>query len=292
MNSVNSLIAPEAMAFGSGAATWEEAITASGELLVKAQVASPEYTERMLEAVREHGPYIVIAPGFALAHARPGDDIRTTGMSFLNLADPVEFGHESNDPVQIVMALAAKDANAHQEALAALAGVLMDENSRSALAHARSEGELRAIFAPATGTEEPNEAAGSHEDPASAAAFTAAVAENPAATATPADLEAELVQAPSSKGRILCVCGNGVGTSLFLKNTLEKVLGRWGWATFIDVEATDTISAKGKAKEADFVLTSRAIADTLGDLGVAVEIIQDFTSQREIDAALRRRYVV
>ena len=95
-----------------------------------------------------------------------------------------------------------------------------------------------------------------------------------------------------SKNFILTVCGNGVGTSLFLKNTAEKVLERWGWTRFVSIEATDTISAKGRAKEADVVLTSGAIADALGDVGVPVEIIRDFTSQAEIDAALRRTYAV
>lgn len=95
-----------------------------------------------------------------------------------------------------------------------------------------------------------------------------------------------------SKGRILTVCGNGVGTSIFLKNTLEQVLGSWGWAPYISVEATDTISAKGKAKEVDLVLTSGAIADSLGDVGTPVHVIGDFTSKQEIDEALRRWYAV
>ncbi len=93
-----------------------------------------------------------------------------------------------------------------------------------------------------------------------------------------------------AKNKILTVCGNGVGTSLFLKNTLEDVLSRWGWAPFITVEATDTISAKGKAKEADLILTSGEIARTLGDVGIPVHVIDDFTSTREVDLALRELY--
>ena len=89
---------------------------------------------------------------------------------------------------------------------------------------------------------------------------------------------------------ILTVCGNGLGTSLFLKNTLEQVLGTWGWAPYITVEATDTISAKGRAKEADLILTSGEIAKTLGDVGVPVRVIDNFTSTREIDAVLRDSY--
>src|SRR5699024_305083 len=95
-----------------------------------------------------------------------------------------------------------------------------------------------------------------------------------------------------SKNLLLTVCGNGLGTSLFLKNTAEQVLDRWGWSPYLDIQATDTISAKGRAQDADVILTSGAIAETLGDLGVPVEVIEDFTSQPEIDAALRRVYAV
>ena len=81
-----------------------------------------------------------------------------------------------------------------------------------------------------------------------------------------------------------------MGTSLFLKNTLEQVFDTWGWGPYMTVEATDTISAKGKAKEADLIMTSGEIARTLGDVGIPVHVINDFTSTDEIDAALRERY--
>lgn len=96
--------------------------------------------------------------------------------------------------------------------------------------------------------------------------------------------------AVSSTGKLLTVCGNGLGTSLFLKNTLDDVLMRWGWAPYLTVEATDTISAKGKAKQADALFTSSAIAQALGDVGVPVYVIDDFSSATEIDAALRSIY--
>jgi PTS system ascorbate-specific IIA component len=92
--------------------------------------------------------------------------------------------------------------------------------------------------------------------------------------------------------KILTVCGNGLGTSLFLKNTLEQVLQRWGWTSHVTVEATDTVSAKGKASEAVAVFTSREIAAALADLGVPVRVIADFTSTAEVDGALRDTYDV
>ena len=115
-----------------------------------------------------------------------------------------------------------------------------------------------------------------------------------AAGAAAASASAHVTAADSvpSKGKIYTVCGNGLGTSLFLKNTLEQVLDAWGWDSYLTVEATDTISAKGRAKEADFLLTSGEIAATLGDVGVPVHVIENFTSHAEIDAALRQLYDV
>ena len=253
MSKLSSLISTDAVQLYVPAEDWRSAVIAAGELLVQTGATEPEYTDSMLATIDEHGPYIVIAPGFALAHARPDASVKRTGLSFVRLANPVEFGAGANDPVTIVMGLAAADSTAHQQALAALAGVLEVLTSEPA--------QVQAAAKPT-----PRHAAD--------------------------DGEVDLTGTVASKGHILTVCGNGVGTSIFLKNTLEQVLGKWGWAPYFTVEATDTISAKGKSKEADLVLTSGAIAESLGDLGVPVEIIGDFTSQQEIDGALRRRYAV
>jgi PTS system ascorbate-specific IIA component len=226
-------------------------------------VAEADYTQSMIDSVHEKGPYIVIAPGFAFAHARPSDAVLRTGMSWLRLAEPVEFGHPKNDPVTLVVALAARDADAHQAAMAELASVIADPERKAALDAAGTPAEVLRLLrdgrddAPAT---EPG--------------------------------PARQRRRSSTRNHILTVCGNGVGTSLFLKNTLEKVLDRWGWGPYITVEATDTVSARGKAKEADLIMTSAEIGRALGDLGVPMRIIDDFTSTREIDAALRASYDV
>lgn len=280
MTSLNSLIADDAIDLYASTDDWRGAISASGRLLENSGVATADYTRLMIESVENNGPYIVLTPGFALAHARPDPSVLRTGMSFARLAEPVAFGHEANDPVSIVMSLAATDASAHQQALAALAGVLAAPERRARLDAADTIEELRSVF--------DEQAPPARTAPDSAEAVGRSASGPSAAGPSAEDLEG----AVPSKNLILCVCGNGVGTSLFLKNTLEGVLTSWGWDSLIDVEATDTISAKGKAGGADLVLTSQAIADALGDVGVPVEIITDFTSQREIDHALRRWYVV
>jgi PTS system ascorbate-specific IIA component len=277
---LRNLISVDAIELDVAADDWRAAVMAAGDLLVQTGATQPAYTDAMLATIDEHGPYIVIAPGFALAHARPDESVERTGLSFARLAAPVEFGSDDNDPVTIVMGLAAADATQHQQALAALAGGLADGDKRAQLDTAATPEAVLDVLASGDAT-----GAIKTVSPASAASAAKPSAE-------PAQDDVDLTGTVASKGHILTVCGNGVGTSIFLKNTLEQVLGKWGWAPFFTVEATDTISAKGKASEADLVLTSGAIADSLGDLGVPVEVIRDFTSQQEIDGALRRRYAV
>lgn len=282
MSQLSELLSPSTILLDADAADWREAIRRSGELLVSTGATDPAYTEAMIRTVEEHGPYIVIAPGFALAHSRPDESVHRTGMSFVRLAEPIAFGNAANDPVKLVMALAAADSSAHREALAALAGVLADPARRSLLDAARTrEDVLAALGADGAG---PGER--SAEDSRSGAE---AGTDTGSGSGAGAMVDADAVP---SKKLLLTVCGNGLGTSLFLKNTAEQVLERWGWSSHLDVQATDTISAKGRAKDSDAILTSGAIADTLGEVGVRVEVIENFTSQAEIDAALRRIYAV
>ena len=309
------VIAQDAVTLDYHAHDWRAAIREAGRLLTDTGVTDAAYTDAMIASVDEHGPYIVIAPGFALAHARPDASVHRTGVSFVRLAKPVAFGHETNDPVTLVMGLAALDSSEHQQALAAIAAVLADQQRRARLDTAASPREIQLILsgrelgdadagaaptAPpsAPGSQPAGERDHAHahaepvgnEPPRSETTGTPPVGGSPEPAGAAARL-AEEATVPS-KGRILAVCGNGVGTSLFLKSTLDTVLDRWQWSRFIDTEATDTISARGKAGSADLLLTSRAIADALGDVDAPVEIIEDFTSAAEIDAALRRWYAV
>lgn len=263
MGTLGELIHHDAVALDVTADGWEDAVRRAGRLLEQAGVAEAAYTQSMIDSVHEKGPYIVIAPGFAFAHARPSDAVLRTGMSWLRLAEPVEFGHAKNDPVTLVVALAARDTDAHQAAMAELATVIADPERKAALDAATTPAEVLRLL----------------RDDSD---------DTPAADPEPASRR----RRASTRNHILTVCGNGVGTSLFLKNTLEKVLDQWGWGPYVTVEATDTVSARGKAKEADLIMTSAEIGRALGDLGVPMRIIEDFTSTREIDAALRASYDV
>lgn len=114
-------------------ADWREAVMAAGELLVSGKCTLSAYTDEMLDVVDQYGPYIVVAPGIALAHSRPSASVLTAGLSLITLSSPIPFGHEENDPVWVVLALCAPDKNCHLALLAQLVSFLDDDNNLTLL---------------------------------------------------------------------------------------------------------------------------------------------------------------
>jgi len=140
-------LADRAIVLQARAADWRDAVRLAGDALVDSGCTTSEYTDAMIRMVDDHGPYIVIAPGLALAHARPGPEVRCDGLSVVTLAEPVEFGHAHNDPVSVVIGLAGVAADAHLEAVAQLANAFNDAAAIPALAAATSREAVRQILA-------------------------------------------------------------------------------------------------------------------------------------------------
>ena len=122
------------------------AIELAGELLVQSGKAKPSYIASMLEAVERFGPYIVIAPGIALAHGKPSEDVIETGLSLLVLKQAIEFQHSQNDPVQLVFGLAATDHESHLETMAMLAEVLSNQERVNALLTSSESEQIRILL--------------------------------------------------------------------------------------------------------------------------------------------------
>lgn len=123
------------------AGSWEEAIRIAGKLLEASGSATSNYTEAMVAAVKDMGPYMVILPHFALAHAAPSKEVMRDDFALVTLQEPVLFG-VPNDPVYIILALCAKDGKSHMDALAKIAKVLMEDNTIQELINAKSPQEI------------------------------------------------------------------------------------------------------------------------------------------------------
>jgi len=125
---------------------WEGAVRAGGKLLRVSGKCVPEYVDAMVRTVKEMGPYMVLAPGLALAHARPEDGTLEVGLSLVTLKTPVAFGSKVNDPVDLVISFCAVDQQSHVEMLKALARFLRDDQNQQLLKNAETVDEVLAAF--------------------------------------------------------------------------------------------------------------------------------------------------
>lgn len=152
--SISSLLPERAIWIGADATDWRDAIRRAGETLVASGAVTAAYTDEMIATVESLGPYIVIAPGIALAHSRPSPAVLRSGLSIVTLRHPVAFGHRTNDPVRLVVGLAAPDDAGHVDALASLAGFLVDDVRREALLLAGDGATVRSLIRDWERTEE------------------------------------------------------------------------------------------------------------------------------------------
>lgn len=139
-------LADTAIIISAEADDWRAAVRLVGHALCESGAAKPEYAGEMIRMIEENGPYVVIAPGLALAHARPGPEVLADGIAVVTLATPVRFGHPHNDPVRVVLGLATTSSNDHLESIAHLANVFNDSSAIDDLAAATSVAEVKRIM--------------------------------------------------------------------------------------------------------------------------------------------------
>jgi len=146
MSSVLSALGEGSIKLQQSCTSWRESFELAGAGLVESGRTLPSYTQEMIQAFEELGPYMVIAPGIALAHARPSAAVLETGLSIVTLSTPIEFGSQSNDPVSLVIGLAAIDHDSHIDLMAALSELLMSEEQVTLFLNATKEAVLRSYL--------------------------------------------------------------------------------------------------------------------------------------------------
>lgn len=146
MMDVKELIRKEIVDIEVNVEDWEDAIRATGKLLVDDNAVEERFVEAMIRVAKEFGPYIVVAPGIALPHARPEDGVIKPSIAIVRLAKPVDFGNKLNDPVYLIAALAALDQEQHIEGLRRLALVLGDKKKVEVIKDATTREDLFQTF--------------------------------------------------------------------------------------------------------------------------------------------------
>lgn len=146
MNSLSTYLKKETIRLNISCQSWEEAVRAVGELLCQNGIVESSYIDAMVNNVKKFGPYIVLLPGFALAHARCEDGAKKVGMSLVTLKEPVKFGHEDNDPVSVVVGIASTADEKHVQFLAEICDVIKDEEKLKKVMLSSDIDEVISIF--------------------------------------------------------------------------------------------------------------------------------------------------
>ena len=125
--------------------SWEEAIRLSSRPLIDQEFIQESYLDAMIDGVNEFGPYMILADGVAMPHARPEDGAIKTGFSFLKLKEGVLFPN-TEVPVTLFFTLSASDADSHIEAIMKLASILGDDDTLEQLTQITNKEEFLKII--------------------------------------------------------------------------------------------------------------------------------------------------
>lgn len=127
-----SLIENDSILLGASANNWQDAVKLGTDMLVKSGAIQAKYYDAIINCVKSMGPYIIIAPGFAMPHARPEDGVNRTAFALVTLKEPVLFDGE-DEPVSVLITLAGSDSDKHMAGLMEVTQVLEDENNETGI---------------------------------------------------------------------------------------------------------------------------------------------------------------
>jgi len=132
---------------------WEDAIRAAVDPLVKVGACTEQYAEVIIERIKTHGPYIVLAPELALPHAEDCEHVNRSAVCFVKFNHPVSFATE--DPYEagpeksarLFFALSSEDELQHLRNLRGLTEeCLRNPELISKLCEARTKEEILAVL--------------------------------------------------------------------------------------------------------------------------------------------------
>lgn len=127
---------------------WEDAVRASVKPFIDNGITKPEYADRVVEMVKEYGPYICICPHVAIPHAMAPELVlsKESHICFMKVNNPVSFSDNEVEKAELFFALAAPSGQAHLEELQTLCTILEEEGVIEALLNAKTEDDFRKIF--------------------------------------------------------------------------------------------------------------------------------------------------
>jgi len=135
------------VAFHESFPSWQDAVLAAVEPMVKKDMVLPEYGSSILKHVQTYGPYIFLAPHICMPHCNAYEYVRTPGVCFMKCNQPVIADPAEPDMgAELFFTVAAQAEGEHLDAVKELMHVLEDEALIDALLGVTSEAAFRELL--------------------------------------------------------------------------------------------------------------------------------------------------
>ncbi|MFM2481705.1 PTS sugar transporter subunit IIA [Celerinatantimonas sp. YJH-8] len=125
---------------------WREAVDISLQPLLDDGSICDSYKEAIFEMHAKIGPYYVLGPGIALLHARPEDGVNQLALGMTIIKEGVSFGSPDNDPVYLIVTLAATDKNSHVGIIASVSELFLNEGDIAQLINSQDLDEVYSVL--------------------------------------------------------------------------------------------------------------------------------------------------
>ncbi|EGR2469277.1 PTS sugar transporter subunit IIA [Vibrio cholerae] len=143
---LSELITSDVIRIYPNAADWKDAVQKSCQALIDNGAVEPRYVDAIFRSHEELGPYYVVGPSMAMPHARPEDGVNRLSLAITVIQQGVHFDSEGNDPVKMLVTLAATDSESHVGAIAQLVELFMNEEHVEQICHAQTIEDVLAVI--------------------------------------------------------------------------------------------------------------------------------------------------
>ncbi|HEJ9527630.1 TPA: PTS sugar transporter subunit IIA [Proteus mirabilis] len=143
---LKTLLTPDVVQVIPQVKDWREAIKIACQPLIDKGCIEPRYVDAIYKSHEQIGPYYVLGPGIAMPHTRPEEGVNQLSLALTIIEKGVEFGADENDPVKLLIVLAATDNDSHINAIVKLAELFDNQDDIDTLLQAKSKAEVLAVI--------------------------------------------------------------------------------------------------------------------------------------------------
>ncbi|MCW9685456.1 PTS sugar transporter subunit IIA [Proteus mirabilis] len=143
---LKTLLTPDVVQVIPQVKDWREAIKIACQPLIDKGCIEPRYVDAIYKSHEQIGPYYVLGPGIVMPHARPEEGVNQLSLALTIIEKGVEFGADENDPVKLLIVLAATDNDSHINAIVKLAELFDNQDDIDTLLQAKSKAEVLAVI--------------------------------------------------------------------------------------------------------------------------------------------------